>query len=371
MSQADDATPDSAPAQTPIAQIVLRRIAQTGPITLAEFMGECLLHPTHGYYTTRDPLGAQGDFTTAPEISQMFGECLGLCLAQSWLDQGAPKRITLAEIGPGRGTLMADILRATRNVPGFHAAIDIHLIEASPSLRAKQRDALTGYKVTWATDIDALPDAPLWLVANEFFDALPIRQFTRRAPGWAETMVSAREGTLVLSQGHPSPLGMLEHRLADTSEGDVVEICPAARPIMAQIATRIATHGGAALVVDYGGWHARGDTFQALEAHEPVDPLARPGMADLTAHVDFEALAQAAKDAGAHASGMVPQGLALGRLGIEQRAQALAQTMDETTLSNHFRAFERLTSHAEMGTLFKMLAIGPSPDLLPPAFDPE
>ena len=354
---------------TPLADILARRIAKTGPMSLMDFMAECLLHPEHGYYTTRDPLGAAGDFTTAPEISQMFGELLGLALAQSWMDQGCPAPFTLAEIGPGRGTLMADVLRATKAVPNMHAAMQLHLIEASPTLKAAQRDRLAGYDVTWIADARALPDQPLWLLANEFFDALPIRQFTRDPHGWRETQVALNGATLAFGLSNPAPITLLDHRLSDTKVGDVVEICPAAAPITHEIATRIATYGGAAIIVDYGDWHSFGDTFQALEAHNMVDPLARPGQADLTAHVDFEALARAATDAGASVSRMLTQGEVLGRLGIGQRAQRLAENLDAAALETHIKAFERLTSDAEMGTLFKTIAIAPTRSRLPPGFD--
>ncbi|WP_417259486.1 class I SAM-dependent methyltransferase [Celeribacter sp.] len=354
---------------TPLADILARRIAKTGPISLMEFMAECLLHPEHGYYTTRDPLGAAGDFTTAPEISQMFGELLGLALAQSWMDQGCPAPFTLAEIGPGRGTLMADVLRATKAVPNMHAAMQVHLIEASPTLKAAQRDKLAAYDVTWIDEASALPDQPLWLLANEFFDALPIRQFTRDAHGWRETQVALEGEALVFGLSNPAPIAALDHRLADTKVGDVVEVSPAAVPITDEIARRIASNGGAAIIVDYGDWRSLGDTFQALEAHKMVDPLARPGQADLTAHVDFEALARAATDAGASVSKMISQGEILSRLGIGARAQTLAQNLDGEALETHIKAFERLTSDAEMGTLFKTIAIAPTPSRLPPGFD--
>ncbi|TMV42427.1 class I SAM-dependent methyltransferase, partial [Thioclava sp. BHET1] len=175
------------------------------PISVADYMAECLLHPRHGYYSTRDPFGAAGDFITAPEISQMFGEMVGLCLAAGWIAQGRPARITLAELGPGRGTLMADILRATRGVPGFHAAADVHLVEASATLRARQLETLAGTQVQWADHADDLPrGAPLFLVANEFFDALPIRQFQRSGPGWRERLVGLQEGALCFGLGEPA-----------------------------------------------------------------------------------------------------------------------------------------------------------------------
>lgn len=348
---------------TPLADLIARRIAQAGPITLADYMAECLLHPEHGYYTTKTPFGTQGDFTTAPEISQMFGEMLGLCLAQVWLDQGAPARFTLAELGPGRGTLMADVLRATRKVAGFHAAADVVLMEASPALRARQRAALGTHPVRWIDRISDLPDAPLYLLANEFFDALPIRQFTRLGGAWAETVVGLRDGALVLGRAAPLPLAALEHRLADTGPGDVVEICPGAVPIAAHIGGMIAARGGAALIVDYGGWMSRGDTFQAVRAHGHANPMAAPGEADLTAHVDFAALGAAARPA-THV--FTTQGTFLARLGIGQRTAALATQLAGDARQSHLAAYHRLTDPAEMGSVFKVLALYPAGTAPPP-----
>ncbi len=324
------------------------RIAATGPITLATYMAECLLHPTHGYYTTRDPFGGAGDFTTAPEISQMFGELLGLALAQSWLDQGAPAGIVLAELGPGRGTLMADLLRATRAVPGFHAALRICLVEASPVLRARQKAVLAGYDITWLDDVAALPEQPLYLIANEFFDALPIRQFQHDGLGWRERMVGPglRLGLSPVMPGAGLPQG---------AGGKICELCPAAPAIMAGIAGRIAQHGGAALILDYGDWGSRGDTFQALQGHAFADPFAAPGQADLTAHVDFAALAAGLPVAHLYTT----QGRFLRALGIESRAARLAQGLQGAALQSHLAATRRLTDDAEMGTLFKLLALYP------------
>lgn len=351
---------------TPLAEILARRIAAAGPLSVAEFMAECLLHPGHGYYATRDPLGARGDFTTAPEISQMFGELLGLALAQCWRDQGAPVPFVLAELGPGRGTLMADALRATKQVPGFHAAMRLHLVEASPVLRVRQAEALAGFAPTWHDRIETLPEDPLLLVANEFFDALPIRQFVRDEAGWRERQVALPDGRLGFGLSAPAPLAMLAHRLADTGPGEIVETCPPALSIAAEIGRRIAAHGGAALVVDYGGWRSRGDTLQAVRGHARDRPLAHPGEADLTAHVDFEALAGAAAPA-AHTA-LVPQGVLLERLGITGRARVLAAGLDGPALENHVAAHRRLTHPEEMGRVFQSLAIYPRTAPPPPGF---
>ena len=354
---------------TALAGLIAARIAAAGPISLADYMAECLLHPEHGYYATRDPLGAAGDFTTAPEISQMFGELLGLWLVKSWQDQGSPAPFVLAEPGPGRGTLMADALRAARLVPGFGAAARLHLVEASPALRAVQADRLAGHAPRWHTGIESLPDAPLFLIANEFFDALPIRQFVRRGGGWAERMVGLEDGRLAFGLARPVPIVALNHRLADTSDGDVVEICPAAGPAIAEIARRIATCGGAALIIDYGAGPSLGDTFQALRAHRPEHPLASPGAADLTAHVDFVALAHAARSVpGVQVCGPLAQGALLERLGIGARAAALARRLTGPALESHLAAYRRLTHREEMGTLFRALALVPAGAPLPPGF---
>jgi NADH dehydrogenase [ubiquinone] 1 alpha subcomplex assembly factor 7 len=339
---------------TALGDLLLARVAQTGPMRLSDYMAECLLHPVHGYYATRDPFGVAGDFMTAPEISQMFGELLGLCLAQAWLDQGAPMSFTLAELGPGRGTLMADVLRATKGVPGFHAGAQVVLVEASAHLRGVQRATLGD--VRWVNDVQGLPDQPLFVLANEFFDALPIRQFTHVGDGWAETVVGAVDGRLVLGRNPPVAL---DHQ---GKPGDIVEVCPMAAPIMAHIGGLIARHGGAGLVVDYGGWGTAGDTFQAMQAHAFVDPLAAPGAADLTAHVDFAALAQASATAHAYTT----QGALLTALGIQARSARLAGGLAGAALEAHLAATHRLTHPDEMGQLFKVLALYPHGTTPPP-----
>lgn len=332
---------------TPLAEILTARIHATGPISVAEFMDTCLLHPDHGYYSTRDPLGRAGDFTTAPEIHQLFGELCGLALAQAWMDQGRPNCFSLAEPGPGRGTLMADIQRATRNVPGFSAAADTVLIEASAHLRRIQQKRLGD--VRHLDRLLDLPEQPLYLIANEFLDALPIRQFQRVPQGWAERMIGLHDNKLSFGLGPPVDL---------PREGEidqVVEICPAAIAAVDQIATRIAAHGGAAILFDYGGWNGTGDTFQALRGHAPDHPLASPGEADLTAHVDFAPLAVAVQQAGAIASKPVTQGNWLLSLGAAERAERLQAAGDAGAMA----ALHRLTHASEMGQLFKVLAIWP------------
>ncbi|MCG7519392.1 class I SAM-dependent methyltransferase [Ruegeria sp. Ofav3-42] len=348
---------------------LLAHVALNGPMSLAEYMTECLLHPEFGYYTTRNPLGAQGDFITAPEISQMFGELVGLSLAQSWMDQGKPEKFVLAELGPGRGTLLFDILRATRSVPGFHAAAQIVLFEASPALRDIQRQTLTEYEPLWIDSVADLPEAPLFLVANEFFDALPVRQFMRDGDGWRERLIGAEGESLTYGLGPHAAQVALNDRIVDTEDGDLIELCAAAIPILTVVAGRIASHGGAALIVDYGDWHSLGDTFQALQAHQRVDPLETPGQADLTAHVDFEPLALAARAAGCAHTLLTPQGVFLERLGITARAQALAAPLGGSELETLVAAHRRLTHPEKMGNLFKVLGLYPSYAAPPPGLE--
>ncbi len=350
--------------------LIAERIRQAGPITMADYMAECLLHPTLGYYTTRDPLGAAGDFTTAPEISQMFGELIGLALSQAWRDQGAPAPFTLAELGPGRGTLMADALRAARKVPGFAEAARLVLVEVSPTLRAQQAKALAPFRPEWVRTAAELPDAPLFLVANEFFDALPVRQFQRDGAGWRERQVGLEGDRLVLGLAAPAAPPALAHRLNDTADGDLVEICPAATPVIAELAGRIAAHGGAALIVDYGDWRSLGDTLQAVRRHAPADILDAPGSADLTAHVDFEALALAARGAGCAHSRLATQGVFLERLGVTARARQLAQGLQGAALDDLVAAHRRLTHPEEMGNLFKTLGLYPVHASPPPGLEP-
>ena len=363
------ATLPGSPSAAPLARLISDHIAAGGPMSVADYMALCLTHPDHGYYSTRDPLGRAGDFTTAPEISQMFGELLGLALAQAWIDQGRPDSFTLAEPGPGRGTLMADALRAMRAVPGMADAARVHLVETSPTLRARQRAALPGRDVVWHDSADTLPDAPLYLIANEFFDALPIRQFRRAGDLWSEVQVGLRDNRLTFGTSPPAPLPALDHRLPDTRDGDIVELCPALPAIAGAIARRIATHGGVAIVIDYGDWRSLGDTLQALRGHAPANPLANPGGADLTAHVDFQALARAFRAVGAAVTGMTAQGRLLERLGIAERSAVLARGLSGAALDSHLAARHRLTHPSQMGTLFKAIACHPQGTPPPPGFD--
>lgn len=335
-----------------LKDLITSQIATSGPITIADYMAQCLGHRDHGYYMKRTAIGAQGDFTTAPEISQMFGELTGLALTQAWMDQDAPRDAILVELGPGRGTLMADMLRVMKQA-GFTPAV--HLVETSPKLRALQADLVPD--ATWHATVNTLPDAPTFLIANEFFDALPIRQFQRAGNAWREHVIGLQNGTLSRFLTEPVPLAELAHRLEDTQDGDVVETCAPAAAIGAQIGAQIASCGGAGLIIDYGDWVSQGDTFQAIRNHASTDPLLDPGMSDLTAHVDFAALAKAAHPA-CH-SALATQGVFLERLGITARAQALAANLQGAQKDAHIAAHLRLTHPSEMGSVFKVLGLTP------------
>lgn len=321
-----------------------------GFLRLDRYMALCLTHPEFGYYTTRDPLGAVGDFTTAPEISQMFGELIGLWFAQVWQDQGRPERFTLLELGPGRGTLMADLLRAGGHVPGFRDAADVVLFESSLAFRAAQAKRLQD--VRWAEDLDDLPPAPLFVVANEFFDALPIRQFQRIGDIWVERGVAAAEdgGLRFATLPVSDPAVALPHAPVD---GMIFETCESGGAIASLLGGHIGTRGGAALIVDYGSWDGVGDTFQALLAHKTVDPLERPGEADLTAHVRFSDLAEASL----LQSYLADQGSFLQSIGIGERARSLAKDKPSSEVDRLADALHRLTASDQMGGLFKVLAL--------------
>lgn len=347
---------------TALADLLTARIALSGPITIADFMTDALLHPEHGYYTSAAPFGSEGDFITSPDISQMFGEMVGLSLAQAWLDQGAPQPFILAELGPGRGTLMADILRATKGVPGFAEALRLHLVEASPRLREEQAKLLPD--ATWHAHVTDIPAGPLYLVANEFLDALPIRQFVRDGDAWRERVVGVVRDQLAFGLSAPAPLDMLADRIKDTRDDDIVEVCPQVPAIIGEVSARIAAHGGAALFIDYGDWRSLGDTLQAVQDHAPAGPLDAPGQADLTAHVDFEAIARAAGPA--RHSRLTTQGVFLERLGITARARALATRLAGADLESHIAAHRRLTHPSEMGDLFKVMALFPEGAAPPP-----
>lgn len=351
-------------------------IAQEGSISLERFMTLALIDPRHGYYRQGVPLGARGDFITAPEIHQMFGELIGLWAAEVWETMGAPSRIHLVELGPGRGTLMADLLRAIRIVPEFRRALDIHLVEASAVLRQEQRRSLGDVPVSWHDDIASLPHGPLLVIANEFFDALPVRHYIHTPDGWHERLVGLdRDGRLCFGVA-PGPEAMLNLPGAD---GTILEMGLVAQRLMRELAEQIAAEGGAALVIDYGyASKYFGATLQGVRGHAYADPLDQPGETDLSAHVDFGALAKAATAGGAQVHGPITQGQFLSRLGIVQRAEALKRKADPAQAEAIETALARLAlqgptagPNASMADLFKALAITTPGLQTPPGFEKD
>jgi len=342
--------------------LLIARIRAEGPMTLADYMAACLGDPVHGYYRRADPLGRAGDFVTAPEVSQMFGELIGAWTASVWEGMGQPRPVHLVELGPGRGTLMADALRViARTAPGFRAALDLHLVETSPALRRRQQAVLPD--AAWHAAWSEVPAGPTILIANEFFDALPIRQLRRSAAGWQERHVAVEQERLAYLD-----LPAADPALPDAPPGTTLEINPEGRRLAGAIAARLVADGGAALVIDYGARHGQGDSVQAVKAHRFHDPLADPGEADLTAHVDFGALADAAREAGAAVHGPVDQGLLLTRLGITVRAATLSRKADAAGAQRIAGELRRLIHPGEMGTLFKAMAITAPALPTPPGF---
>ena len=354
---------------TPLAGKLVRHIEAAGPITVADYMAICLADPEYGYYMRSEPFGRAGDFVTAPEVSQIFGELVGIWAVAVWEMMGSPKHFVLAELGPGRGTLMADMIRTSLIKPSFLRAADIHLVEISPRLRELQQEKLapTGLAIHWHGRIEDLPDGPAIVIANEFFDALPIHQFQWANGQWAERVVGlTAEGKLAFG------LRPVDHRPPGVAlpDGTLIETSPAAKGAIAAIAGRLKRSGGAALIVDYGSDKpGAASTLQAVRAHKYDDPFAAPGEADITAHVDFAALARAATEAGAQARPLMRQGEFLIRLGLVERANVLGRDKDTKARDAIAAAIERLAAPKAMGDLFKVLAIS-APGLLLPVFDP-
>jgi len=340
---------------------------------VAQFMTLALHDAEAGYYTTRQPFGAAGDFTTAPEISQMFGEMLGLWCVQVWHDQGQPRQKRLVELGPGRGTLMADALRAAKAAPEFLIGLEVVLIEASPMLREAQAEKLKGcgVPIRWANHFDdSLSDRPLFLLANEFFDALPVRQYVKTQTGWRERMVVANGEALKFALAPmPRPASAIPASRAAAPDGGVYEVSAAATALSGAIAHVVAEQGGGALFIDYGYGEdlGFGETLQAVGDHQFVDLLAEPGEVDLSAHVDFHALGESARHGGAAVYGPMSQGAFLADLGITARAEQLIAA-NPSAASSLLKAVARLIHPNEMGNLFKALAIVPHSAARPPGF---
>ncbi len=363
-------------ATTTLEEILIARIKEHGSISVAAFMADALGHPEHGYYMTQSPFGQQGDFTTAPEISQVFGELIGAWLVHTWEEIGAPASFNLIELGPGRGTLMSDILRTAKVRPDFLKAVQVYLVETSPALRDAQKALLRNATAAlkWVTDLDEIPAGPALIVGNEFLDCLPIRQFVRttrqQEPCWRERLIG-----IETKDGKDNLQFILSDEYCNTPVGaptsvrpeDIFEVSEATQKVVLQIANRLQAHKGRALFIDYG--HAQsgfGDTLQALQNHKYCAPLHKPGQADVTAHVDFESLANTAQEAGLAVNGPEPQAILLGRLGLAARAQALVTRLSRDDAKRLETGIRRLVHPEEMGTLFKVISLS-SKDLPSPA----
>lgn len=355
---------------SPLTAILRDKIATSGPISLSDYMAAALVHPEYGYYMTRDPFGTRGDFITAPEISQIFGEMIGLWCVQAWQAMGGGP-ISLVELGPGRGTLMADLLRATRGMLDFHDSITIHMVEASPTLAHAQyvrlRDAHP--RIEWLDRLEEVPPTKILLVANEFFDALPIKQYVMTAQGMRERRVDwdAEKESFVFTLTEPGL--MLAKSGTLIADGTVMEHSPAARSTMRHLAQHLVQHGGAALMIDYGYLgEAHHDTLQALKNHLFHPVLSNPGEADITAHVDFESLRRMAQDAGAQVQGPANQGEFLLRLGAQLRLEMLLKQATPEQREPLISGLQRLISPQAMGELFKVMAITADARIETPGF---
>lgn len=350
------------------------RIAREGAISVHDYMDSCLADRHSGYYTTRQPIGAAGDFITAPEISQVFGELIGAWAATVWQGMGAPAPVIVAELGPGRGTLMRDALRAWRGAPDFLAGVSVALVETSPVLQAAQRETLRASPapLRWYASLEEVPRGPLILIANEFIDALPVRQFVLEGGTWRERIVTMTDGgELAFGAGAPVERDALPSWLVDTdaTEGAIIETRQAAAELIATLAGRAEDAPVATLIADYG--HAEGgigDTLQAVRGHRFADLLAAPGETDLTAHVDFAALKAAAREHGLATFGPMPQGQFLLELGLESRCNRLMRDATPDQRDAILSGAARLADPRQMGALFKMLVLQSSGLAPPPPF---
>ncbi|MDX2027077.1 MAG: SAM-dependent methyltransferase [Alphaproteobacteria bacterium] len=343
-----------------LGNVIRELIGKRGSISVADYMDLVLQHPEHGYYRHGDPLGQTGDFITAPEISQMFGEMIGLWCADVWRQMGKPEKFVLLELGPGRGTLMQDALRATAKITGFQQGMTLCLLESSGHLRKAQQEKLSDYKIHYIDDLASMPALPVLAIANEFFDALPIRQFEKTFQGWCERRVTLKDDELIFTLSpHDAALDMfIPQALREANPGTVHEASLASLAVLKTLSRHIAQHGGAALVIDYGYVEPPGAaTLQAVAGHKTVDVLSSPGDVDVTAHVDFAVLKNVGLAQNVSILGPIGQGEFLRALGLELRAMQLRQTATPQQVDDINSALHRLTDSSQMGTLFKVMAV--------------
>ena len=346
-----------------ILELIKEKILSNGPINLADYMKICLTHPEYGYYIKNKPIGTTGDFITSPEISQMFGELIGLWIVQIWIDHKKPKNFSLVELGPGNGTLMVDILRSTKMIEGFHDALDLILIEISPTLQQVQKKSLGSFRIQWQTEIRSLPEQPTIIIANEFFDSLPIRQFKRDSNEWLEVMISIEDSNkkecnqLCFELIDIGKKKQFPSETDDIPNGTIIEISEMTQKTINYISDHIHKNSGAALIIDYGKEGNVGDTFQAVRQHQYSNPLKSPGLTDLTSYVDFSEIRNSAEKSGLIATKLTTQADFLKNLGIEKRAKILAEKLQNDELLLHQAALKRLIHYREMGDLFKVMGL--------------
>ena len=335
-------------------------------LTLDKFIEESLYNKKYGYYMKKNPFGEGGDFITAPNISILFSEMIAIWIISFWEKLDRPKQFNLIELGAGNGEMMKILINTFNKFPQFKSSCKINILEKSDLLKKIQKANIKNTKIKWLNNLNELNSTPCIFIANEFFDALPVRQFVRDGNQWRERCITVIEDTLAYGLTDATPHAALAYRLADTKQGDLVETCAPAQAIAQEIGHRINQNGGMALIIDYGKWRSLGDTLQSLKSHQSVAPLLHPGSADLTAHVDFEALA---KDTPSAHTRPTDQGMFLERLGVSQRANQLAKSMQGSALTSHIAAHRRLTHPSEMGTLFKVMGFFPASAPPPPGLD--
>ncbi len=359
---------------TPLAEKIKKLIRMNGPISVTDYFALCLADPEHGYYRTREPFGRHGDFITAPEISQLFGEMVGIFMVHAWQRHGSPREVRVIEVGPGRGTMMADMLRVIKRIaPLFFDDLRVHLVETSERLRGVQRVTLEAYstKISWHDGFEDVPAGFTLVAANELFDAIPIRQFVKTPTGFRERLVGLDASDQLAFVGGVASLDpeLLPGPATSIPDGTIFEVAPARQAVMQTLCERLRDRGGTAVIIDYGHMVTGfGDTLQAVRNHEFDPPLASPGEADLTSHVDFEDLARVAISTGVHLNGGLTQGEFLYGLGLAERAKALARDKEASEQRLIAAAVDRLAGQGagKMGELFKVIAVSsPALDLMP------